>query len=163
MAIPKGVEHTPKRLKQTLRWLPKPLIYGGITLLFGRIFKTDCERGSFDFLIGKKVFITISDIDLQFQVSATHCYQRTFLNVTPITKEADVSMRVTWSALLQLTTQKVDPDTLFFKRKLLLTGDTELGLQIKNLLDTIELEQRLPAAVHQQLCKLANKSMIEVN
>jgi len=31
-----------------------------------------------------------------------------------------------------------DPDTLFFKRKLQIEGDTELGLITKNLLDSVE-------------------------
>jgi len=31
-----------------------------------------------------------------------------------------------------------DPDTLFFNRKLVIEGDTELGLIVKNLLDSID-------------------------
>ena len=31
-----------------------------------------------------------------------------------------------------------DPDTLFFKRKLQIEGDTELGLITKNLLDSVD-------------------------
>ena len=68
-------------------------------------------------------------------------------------------MRVTWPVLLQLATQQVDPDTLFFRRKLLVTGDTELGLQLKNLLDTIELKERMPTFAYQQLQSLAQKSL----
>ena len=31
-----------------------------------------------------------------------------------------------------------DPDTLFFNRRLKIEGDTELGLVVKNLLDSID-------------------------
>lgn len=31
-----------------------------------------------------------------------------------------------------------DPDTLFFNRKLVIEGDTELGLIVKNLLDSVD-------------------------
>ena len=32
-----------------------------------------------------------------------------------------------------------DPDTLFFNRRLIMEGDTELGLMVKNALDAMEL------------------------
>jgi predicted lipid carrier protein YhbT len=32
-----------------------------------------------------------------------------------------------------------DPDTLFFSRRLIMEGDTELGLVVKNTLDALEL------------------------
>ena len=43
------------------------------------------------------------------------------------------------SAFLQMLGRQEDPDTLFFHRRLLIEGDTELGLLVKNLLDRIEL------------------------
>lgn len=49
---------------------------------------------------------------------------------------------------LQLMARREDPDTLFFSRRLLSEGDTELGLVVKNLLDGIdpaEVLTRLPA------------------
>lgn len=42
-------------------------------------------------------------------------------------------------AFLQMLTRQEDPDTLFFSRRLMIEGDTELGLFVKNLLDRIEL------------------------
>ena len=35
--------------------------------------------------------------------------------------------------------RKEDPDTLFFSRRLVVEGDTELGLIAKNTLDAVEL------------------------
>ena len=39
-----------------------------------------------------------------------------------------------------LATRSEDSDTLFFQRRLSLEGSTELGLQLKNLLDGIEMD-----------------------
>lgn len=38
-----------------------------------------------------------------------------------------------------LALRKEDPDTLFFDRRLVIEGDTELGLLVKNALDRLEL------------------------
>ena len=47
-----------------------------------------------------------------------------------------------------LLTRREDPDTLFFSRRLVSEGDTELGLSVKNLLDAVDPEtvlRRLPS------------------
>ena len=44
---------------------------------------------------------------------------------------------------LALALRREDPDTLFFKRRLVMTGDTDLGLVVKNALDAIDWS-RLP-------------------
>jgi predicted lipid carrier protein YhbT len=53
-------------------------------------------------------------------------------------REPDLAFAAHLSAYLQLLARQEDPDTLFFNRELEITGDTELGLLVKNLLDTIE-------------------------
>lgn len=47
-----------------------------------------------------------------------------------------------------LLSRKEDPDTLFFNRRLVLEGDTELGLMVKNSLDALELT---PAQAFKQI------------
>lgn len=54
--------------------------------------------------------------------------------------EADVVFSASLDALVLLASQTVDSDTPFFNRKLKITGDTELGLEIKNLFDQFDLE-----------------------
>ena len=54
------------------------------------------------------------------------------------TREADLCFSANLSAYLQLLARQEDPDTLFFNRELEITGDTELGLLVKNMLDAIE-------------------------
>jgi len=52
--------------------------------------------------------------------------------------EPDLAFAAHLSAYLQLLSRQEDPDTLFFNRELEITGDTELGLLVKNLLDAVE-------------------------
>jgi predicted lipid carrier protein YhbT len=52
---------------------------------------------------------------------------------------------------LALLLREEDPDTLFFSRRLLMEGDTELGLLVKNTLDGIDLPRLDPAQLARQL------------
>lgn len=56
----------------------------------------------------------------------------------------DLAFAANLSAYLQLLARQEDPDTLFFNRELEITGDTELGLIVKNMLDAVEWP-KLPA------------------
>ena len=51
----------------------------------------------------------------------------------------DVAIRARLRDFHALATHAEDPDTLFFQRRLLIEGDTALGLSIKNLLDGMEM------------------------
>lgn len=67
-------------------------------------------------------------------------------------READLAFSANLSAYLQLLARQEDPDTLFFNRELEITGDTELGLIVKNMLDAVEwpkFSAKLPL-FHQQ-------------
>ncbi|KRB93144.1 hypothetical protein ASE07_13820 [Noviherbaspirillum sp. Root189] len=55
------------------------------------------------------------------------------------TPEVDLTISANAHDFLLLARRQVDPDTLFFSRRLLITGDTELGLRVKNALDGLDL------------------------
>lgn len=55
-------------------------------------------------------------------------------------QEPDVRIRGCLRDFWLLATRQEDPDTLFFSRRLCLEGDTETGLHIKNLLDSLEYD-----------------------
>ena len=61
-----------------------------------------------------------------------------FHPVFVLPEAADVTIRASLSAFLQLISRQEDPDTLFFNRELSIEGDTELGLVTKNMLDAID-------------------------
>ena len=57
----------------------------------------------------------------------------------------ELQIRATAEAFVRLARGQDDPDRLFFERQLLMEGDTELGLVLKNALDAIgPLWQRAP-------------------
>ena len=53
--------------------------------------------------------------------------------------EADLTIGAGAHDFLLLAQRREDPDTLFFSRRLSMEGDTELGLVVKNTLDSLEL------------------------
>lgn len=53
---------------------------------------------------------------------------------------AEATVRGSATDLLGLASRQEDADTLFFQRRLLLTGDVELGLTVRNLLDRLPWE-----------------------
>lgn len=52
----------------------------------------------------------------------------------------DARIRGGLTDFLLLATRAEDPDTLFFARRLCIEGDTETGLYVKNLLDSMEFD-----------------------
>ena len=77
---------------------------------------------------------------------ATYTYRNgLFRPVFRPEREPDLAFSANLSAYLQLLARQEDPDTLFFNRELEITGDTELGLIVKNMLDAVEWPSlRLP-------------------
>lgn len=57
----------------------------------------------------------------------------------PPQAEPDLIVSASAHDFLRLAQRKVDADTLFFSRRLVMEGDTELGLVVKNAMDAIEL------------------------
>jgi predicted lipid carrier protein YhbT len=63
----------------------------------------------------------------------------TALGLSPAFGKADVTIRASLADYLALALRQEDPDTLFFTRRLVLEGDTELGLTVKNALDSLSM------------------------
>ncbi|WP_414165025.1 ubiquinone anaerobic biosynthesis accessory factor UbiT [Superficieibacter sp. BNK-5] len=137
MSVP--VKLTPFALKrqvleQVLRWQ----------------FHQALADGELEFLEGRWLSIEVRDIGLRWYTSVDH--GRLMVSETA---EADVSFSADASDLLMIAARRQDPDTLFFQRRLVIEGDTELGLYVKNLMDAIELEQ-MPKALRTMLLQLAD-------
>lgn len=67
--------------------------------------------------------------------------------------EPDVTFTASLNDLILMAARKEDPDSLFFQRRLKI-GDTELGLEVKNLIDSLE-PAVLPALLQRALVDLA--------
>ena len=113
-------------------------------------FRQALDDGELEFLEGRWLSIHVRDIDLQWFTSVVNGKLVVSQNA-----QADVSFSADASDLLMIAARKQDPDTLFFQRRLVIEGDTELGLYVKNLMDAIELEQ-MPKALRMMLLQLAD-------
>ena len=107
-------------------------------------------EGEVEFLEGRWLSIHVRDIGLLWYTSVVDGRL-----VVSQQADADVSFSADASDLLMIAARKQDPDTLFFQRRLVIEGDTELGLYVKNLMDAIELEQ-MPKALRVMLLQLAD-------
>ena len=97
------------------------------------------SRGALEPLQGKTVSLEASDLGTRVRVAYDGSRFKAYSGSAP----ADVTVRSTASGFLALALRREDPDTLFFTRRLVMTGDTELGLVVKNALDAIDWS-RLP-------------------
>jgi predicted lipid carrier protein YhbT len=59
------------------------------------------------------------------------------IGLRPAFGRPDVTIRASFGDYLALALRREDPDTLFFTRRLVIEGDTGLGLEIKNALDAL--------------------------
>ncbi len=80
------------------------------------------DDGELEFLEGRWLSIHVRDIDLQWFTSVVNGKLVVSQNA-----QADVSFSADASDLLMIAARKQDPDTLFFQRRLVIEGDTELG------------------------------------
>nr|CAC9116534.1 Putative lipid carrier protein [Escherichia coli] len=89
-------------------------------------FRQALDDGELEFLEGRWLSIHVRDIDLQWFTSVVNGKLVVSQNA-----QADVSFSADASDLLMIAARKQDPDTLFFQRRLVIEGDTELGLYEK--------------------------------
>ncbi|ECC8922261.1 SCP2 domain-containing protein [Salmonella bongori] len=113
-------------------------------------FRQALADGELEFLEGRWLSIHVRDIGLQWYTTVEN--EKLIVSQQA---DADVSFSADASDLLMIAARKQDPDTLFFQRRLVIEGDTELGLYVKNLMDAIELEQ-MPKALRVMLLQLAD-------
>lgn len=92
--------------------------------------------GELEFLEGRWLSVHVRDIGLKWYTTVEN--EKLIVSQQA---DADVSFSADASDLLMIAARKQDPDTLFFQRRLVIEGDTELGVYVKNLMDAIELEK----------------------
>lgn len=117
----------------------------------GRVFKDAAEEGDVDVLEGRWLQVSIVDLGLSWFISR----ENEQWVVSENCPEVDVHFQGQSADLILVAAQKVDPDTLFFQRRLLIEGDTELGLEIKSLMDSVDLST-LPSPVQFMLKQAAD-------
>jgi predicted lipid carrier protein YhbT len=98
-----------------------------------RLFAAPLADGAFDILRDRWLRLQVRDLQLDWYLTRNNAG----LQVTA-QAQAQVSISGNWADFLLLASRQEDPDTLFFRRRLVIEGDTELGLAIKNLLDSLD-------------------------
>jgi predicted lipid carrier protein YhbT len=86
-------------------------------------------------LVGKRFALRVTDAGLTLRFALE---ERGFRPSSDM-RVADLTISARTRDFLALVTQEEDADSLFFNRRLLMEGDTELGLLVKNTLDGLEL------------------------
>ena len=135
----KLVTNTPKFLALPSQFVPFSVQKKCLTTIINHIFKEAIEDGDLAFLENKWLKVTISDLKLTWYLSFNQ-----HIIIQPSAPQTDVSFSAVVNDLILIAGRKEDPDTLFFQRRLTIQGDTELGLEVKNLLDNIEFDKLSP-------------------
>lgn len=126
----------PQRLAPLLRALPARWQATLLDAAMARVLAAPLAEGALAPLQGRQLGIEVSDLGLRWVVSL----QDGRMRVGAADAVAEATVRGTATDLLLLASRREDADTLFFQRRLLLTGDTELGLTARNLLDQLPWE-----------------------
>jgi len=139
MNSPESIHHSPKLptvARIPLALVPLPVKAKAITSTMNSIFAVPLQEGELGFLTGRVMNIFVADAELRFSLRLNQDKLRAGTEV----QEADLTIEGTVYTFLLLAARKEDADTLFFRRQLKTSGDTELGLHVKNFLDGLEPE-----------------------
>lgn len=129
-----------RALGQLPRYPGSVLFVAGLNLVLARHLHPDTLRQ----LEQRQLRIEVSDAGLRFDY--TWCDGAFRASPRPAS-EPDLVFRATAWDFYCLLQRQEDPDTLFFSRRLVIEGDTELGLMVKNTLDAIDMSVFQPRRV----------------
>jgi len=130
----------PAAFRAPLGLVPPPLLRQGVARAIDLVMAGPLSAGALDDLEGRRLGIEITDLDLRWVFAVG----KRRLDVLAPPAEAEATVRAEVTDLMLLASRQEDADTLFFHRRLQLTGDVELGLTVRNLLDQLPWET-LPA------------------
>lgn len=117
-----------------LRLMPGVMHSRVLATLLNQVMKEALLEGELDFLQGRRVAIEIDDIGVRYLLGLTEGRIRGYGDDA----RADASIAGGLREFLLLAARREDADTLFFQRRLRMSGDTELGLYLKNFFDAFE-------------------------
>ena len=149
----KTIYIVPKVFRPLLPIIPFTVKESLLLKILNTIFNEAISEGDFNCLENKWLKISVTDLELNWWLSVKN--KQLIVSTKQISHKEDVSFSAKGGDLLLIAGRKQDPDTLFFQRRLSIEGDTELGLEVKNLIDAIELEQ-LPCSLHKIVTNFAN-------
>ncbi|MEX0915523.1 MAG: SCP2 sterol-binding domain-containing protein [Wenzhouxiangellaceae bacterium] len=116
-----------------LRAAPVPLQRLVLERLLNARFREALNDGDFDYLEGHALAVEVADMKLRWVFGS----ENNRLVMLGRNAEADTAIRGDAVEFLLLLGRMEDPDTLFFQRRLQVSGDTTVGLTTRNLLDRL--------------------------
>lgn len=122
--------------------LPLKLIPGlvhsiALTTALNVLFAAQIREGELDFLRDRVLLIQVRDAKMEYRIRFAG--PAGFVPGMAV-QAPDLSIGGTLYDFLALVTRREDSDTLFFNRRVVMEGDTALGLELKNWLDGMDLE-----------------------
>ncbi len=134
------VKKIPMALARKAAIVPFSLQKKLLSKVMAQAFQEPLEDGDFEFLENKWMKVEISDIGLCWFFS----YGEDGNLIVSDYEIENASIRGNLKEFIQLASRSEDPDTLFFQRKLMIEGDTEIGLEVKNLMDAVDHDSLPP-------------------
>lgn len=140
-SAPRPLPRLPGPLARTVRagarLVPGPVRRLGMESVLSRVLGAHAKSGDMDFLDGRVLCVEVTDFGWRWPLTLAGGS----LSCLPGSASPDVTIRGRSDAFLNLVLRRVDPDTVFFQRTLVIEGDTELGLAAKNFLDSVEWDE----------------------
>jgi predicted lipid carrier protein YhbT len=128
-----GLLPPPQRIGMLLRLLPAPPLQQLLEVALGSALEGMLAEGELAFLEGRRLAVEVDDLGIGWVVTL----QAGRIRVAGRAQQGEARICAGATDLLLLAARMADADTLFFQRRLRLTGDTELGLAARNLLDRL--------------------------
>jgi len=127
----------PAPLALPLRLIPGRVHSIALTTALNRLFADRISAGEFDFLYDRILVIQVRDSQVEYRL----CFAGSAGFVpAPLPQPPDLVISGALYDFLALVSRHEDSDTLFFNRRVIMEGDTALGLELKNLLDGMDWE-----------------------
>ncbi len=117
-----------------LRFMPRALQSRVLAIAINRALAESDARERFAFLDGRVVEVDVPDAGCAWRLKV----DGGTVAAAPADSAPDVTIRASLGDFAALAARRVDPDTLFFQRRLVMLGDTDLGLEVKNTLDAVD-------------------------
>lgn len=127
-----GTARLPRLLALPMALTPDALHASVAAKALNHALAAQLARDELDFLAGRRVLLHIQDAGVKLTLTLSAGA------LAPARGEPDLAVRGSLYEFMLLAARRVDPDMLFFQRRLRMEGDTELGLGLKNFLAALE-------------------------
>jgi O2-independent ubiquinone biosynthesis accessory factor UbiT len=120
-----------------LSLIPGPVHSTVLTQALNVLFAAPIQNDEFEFLRDRVLAIEVRDARVEFRFCFTG---PAGFAPRPAAHSPDLTISGALYDFLALVTRREDSDTLFFSRRVVMAGDTALGLELKNWLDGTDLD-----------------------